>query len=111
MPSTIVENDKLEVPVGTTAKGHDLVIVNTPMGFYRIESRGPGPQPQIANELFTSLTIAKRELDAWKRTNAALYAKEELKRKIVASPTHKEQRLAAAKELKNGEVAVQPEED
>ena len=111
MPSTIVGDETLEVPVGVTPKGQDLVIVTTPTGFYRIESRGPGAQPAIANEQFTSLTLAKRALDAWKREHAAAYAKEAVKSKVVKSPTHKEQRLAAAMELKNGELEAPVEED
>lgn len=114
MASTTAESDKIEIPAGRSVGGTELVITTTPMGFYRIESRGPGPQPKIAEQIFTSLAIAKRELDAYRRANAGAYAKEALKDKIVNSPTIKERRRlereAAALALKNGEESTIEEE-
>ena len=113
MGQIIVENGEPEIPAGKTVAGHDLVIVTTPTGFYRVESRGPGPQPAISQQMFTSLAIARRELDAWRRANAGAFAKAALKDLIVNSPSIKEQRKmerqALAMSLKNGETAVEDE--
>lgn len=115
MPSITVENDKLEVPVGRTVKGRDLVIVTTPLGHYRIEARGPGGPSFLSDQVFTSLTLAKRAVDNYRRANAAAIAKEELKNRVATGPSIKEQRkaerLAAAMELKNGELSVPETEE
>lgn len=109
--SIMQETDKIEVPAGTTAKGTELVITNTPQGFYKIEARGPGAPPLVTSQLFTSLAFAKRALENWRRSNAAAFAKEELKNRIVNEPSHKQQRKLEAMKLKNGDLSVPEEEE
>lgn len=104
------ENDKLEIPVGTTARGGELVVVPTQTGLYKIEYRGAGVAPLVTEQLFTSLLLAKRAVENYRRANAATYAKEALKNKIINAPTIKEQRKAEALDLKNGELET-PEKD
>lgn len=106
MPSTIVENGELEVPIGKTVTGSDLVIVATQTGMYKIECRGPGVPPPVCNEVFTSLLLAKRAMENYRRANAARYAKEALKQRIVENPSNKEQRRLDALKLKNGELST-----
>lgn len=104
------ENDRLEVPVGRSVGGGELVIVPTQTGLYRIEYRGVGAPPRITEELFTSLLLARRAVENYRRENAATIAKRALKDKIVNSPSIKEQRKAEALKLKNGELET-PEVD
>jgi phosphatidate phosphatase APP1 len=111
MPSIILENDKvLNIPVGSTIGGRELVVTTNSMGYYIIEAKGPGGPHPITDQIFTSLSQARRAADNYRRAHAAALAKEELKNQIVNSPTHKEQRRAAALALKNGELSI-PEED
>ena len=113
MPSTTVENDRIEVPAGTTAGGRELRIVSTPLGHYKIEAVGEGAPLGLTDETFTSLSLARRALDQYYRANAKNYAKEAAKTQTINSPTIKERRRlereAAALELKNGELET-PEE-
>lgn len=112
MAQIIPENDKLVVPMGTTPKGAELAIVPTKTGLYKIEYLGAGSPPAFTEQLFTSLLLAKRAVENYRREHAALYAKEALKKKVVNSPSIKEQRKAEALELKNGEVSVEaPDEE
>jgi hypothetical protein len=113
MAEATPETDKLEVPVGQTVKGGELVIVPTQTGLYRIECRGQGAPPKITDQIFTSLVLARRAVENYRRANAGLIAKEALKRRIASSPSIKEQRKEerrlAAMELKNG--ALESSED
>jgi hypothetical protein len=106
MAQVLPETDRLEVPVGQTVGGGDLVIVPTQTGLYRIEHRGPGAAPRVTEQLFTSLYLAKRAVDAYRRTNAAVIAKKALLDKVVEAPSLKEQRKQEALALKNGELEV-----
>jgi hypothetical protein len=108
---TTQENDKLEVPVGQTVKGGDLVIVPTQTGLYRIEYRGVGQPPKFTDQIFTTLILARRAVDNYRRANAARIAKEELKNRIATGPSIKQQRLEAAKALKNGELEAPNPDD
>lgn len=114
MVPIIAENGRQEYPAGSTGNGRELRIVTTPTGFYQIEALGPGAPLSISEDRFTSLALAKQALDAWRRANAAQYAKEDVKRKVVEGPTIKQQRKAEreahALTLKNGELEV-PEEN
>jgi predicted DNA-binding transcriptional regulator YafY len=110
MASTTPENDKIEISVGHTPKGGELVITTTKTGLYKIEYRGTGAPPKVTDQLFTSLLLAKRAMENWRRANAAQYAKEDLKNKIATSPSIKEQRKIEAMKLKNGALET-PEED
>jgi len=114
MQPIIAENGRQEYPAGNTSNGREIRIVTTPTGFYQIEALGQGAPLSISEDRFTSLALAKQAVDAWRRANAADYAKEDLKNKIVKGPTIKEQRKAEreahALTLKNGELSV-PEED
>ena len=104
------DTDKLEVQVGRTPKGYDLVIVPTKNGLYRVESRGPGPTSYFENELYTTLSLARRAVDNYRRANATEYAKQAALAKSRALPSIKERRKAEALALKNGAVEV-PDED
>ena len=111
MAQIIPENDKLEVAVGTTPKGAEMVIVPTKTGLYKIEYRGSGNPPAFTEQLFTSLLLAKRAVEQYRLHSAASYAKEAVKKKVINSPSIKEQRKAEALELKNGEVSVTDDDD
>lgn len=97
-------NDKLEVPVGKTVGGLDLVIVPTQTGLYKIEARGQGNAPGFTDQLFTTLLLAKRAVENYRRAMAATFAKNALKDRVVNAPSLKEQRKQAALKLKNGEL-------
>lgn len=102
MATDLHETDKLEVSAGQTIKGYELVIVPTTSGLYRVEARGPGSTPFFEGELYTTLTLAKRAIDNYRRANAASYAKQAFIKKQSAAPSLKEQRKAAALKLKDG---------
>ena len=115
MEPILAENGRQEYPAGSTSNGRELRIVTTPTGFYQIEALGPGAPLTISEDRFTSLALAKQAVDAWRRANAAAYAKEDLKNRIAKGPSIKEQRKAEreahALTLKNGELSVPDEEE
>lgn len=102
---------EFEVEAGETPKGATFVIIPTATGMYKIDYKGAGAPPAITNQLFTSLLLARRALDNYRRALMGEYAKEELKNKIVNSPTIKEQRKAESLKLKNGELKTVPDDD
>jgi hypothetical protein len=104
------ENDKLEISVGETLGGKELVIVPTKTGLYRVEHRGAGAPPGFTDQVFTSLLLARRAVENYRRSIAAQLAVKSVKEKVISAPTHKEQRRQAALETKNGELEV-PETD
>lgn len=116
MATDLHETDnKLEVSVGQTIKGYELVIVPTKSGLYRVEARGPGSTAHFEGEQYTTLLLAKRAVDNYRRANAAQYSKQEFIKRQSTALSHKEQRKLAREEaalaLKNGKVEVTTDDD
>lgn len=96
----------MELLAGRTPKGDELYIVTDPLGYYRIDRRGPGPRMALEDERFTDLARAKHRITVYNIDNARAFAKEANIQAIVDSEGTKQarKRRDEAKTLKNGEL-------
>jgi hypothetical protein len=77
-----------------TVGGNQLKIKITEAGYYYIDIDGPGGRPKISEQIFTSLSEARKARDAYINDNKAMIEKKKFIEEMASRPSIKEQRKA-----------------